>query len=146
MPKITGSFIGRANWQTTIPQRDVASHEVSVVEIDGMQKSEDPHWNNARVIYWGLGDFIAGNGMQRGCYTNQAADGDCDRGTFEGKVTTTGDKTVIEGTWTMTGGTGKFNGATGGGPFRSRMLSANEVECTWEGEYQTVQTSRGAAG
>lgn len=144
MPKMSGSFNGRANWLTTIPQRDVAGHEVNLVEIAGKQKSEDPHWNNANVTYWGVGDVIAGNGTQRGCYSNQHADGDYDRGTFEARVTTTGGQPVMEGTFTITSGTGKFNGVTGGGTFRSRLISATEVECTWNGEYQTVEAKRGA--
>lgn len=144
MPKMSGSFNGMATWLTTIPQRDVAGHEVSLVEITGMQKSEDPHWNKANVTYWGVGDAIGGNGAQLGCYANRHADGDYDRGTFEARVTTTGGKTFMEGTWTMTSGTGKFDGATGHGTFRSRVLSASEIECTWDGEYQTVEVRRGA--
>jgi len=144
MSKMSGSFNARANWLTTIPQRDVAGHEVSMAEIAGTQRSDDPHWNNASVTYWGVGDTISGNGTQRGCYVNQHADGDTDRGTFEARVTTTGNKTSLEGTWTMTGGTGKFNGATGGGTFRSQVLSPTQVECKWEGEYQAAEARRGA--
>jgi hypothetical protein len=144
MTKISGSFKGKATWLTTIPQPDVAGHEVSVVEITGVQKSEDPHWNNANVTYWGVADAIAGNGAQVGCYSNRHADGDYDRGAFEARVITAAGKTSLEGTWTMTSGTGRFNGATGHGTFRSRALSASEVECAWDGEYQTVEARRGA--
>lgn len=144
MPKLSGSFNAKTTWLTTIPQGDVAGHEVSMMQIAGMQKSEDPLWNNASITYWGVGDLIAGNGTQRGCFLNKHADGDYDRGTFEARVATTGDKTHMEGTWTMTGGTGKYNGATGGGAFRSRLLSPTEVECKWEGEYQLAEVGRGA--
>ena len=144
MPKLSGSFNGRTTWLTTIPQQDVAGHDVSMVEIAGMQRSDDPLWNNASITYWGVGDAIAGNGAQSGCFLNKHADGDYDRGTFEARFKTAGDKTHMEGTWAMTGGTGKFNGATGGGKFRTRLLSPTELECKWDGEYQTVAVGRAA--
>jgi hypothetical protein len=144
MTKLSGSFKGKANWLTTIPQSDVSGHEVSIIEIRGKQSSQDAQWNNATVTYWGVGDLIAGNGEQRGCFVNQHADGDTDRGFFEGRVTTTGGKTTLEGTWTITGGTGKFTGATGNGKFRTQVISPTELECSWDGQYQTAELGRGA--
>ncbi|MGA3097406.1 MAG: hypothetical protein ABSF25_13190 [Bryobacteraceae bacterium] len=144
MPKLSGSFNAKTTWLTTIPQGDVAGHEVTMAAISGMQKSDDPQWNNASITYWGVGDAISGNGVQWGCYLNKHTDGDYDRGTFEARIRTMGDKMLIEGKWAITGGTGKYNGATGGGAFRSRMLSPTEVECKWEGEYQIAEVGRGA--
>jgi hypothetical protein len=144
MPKLTGSFSGKANWQTTIPQNDTPNHEVSFLEIDGSQESADPLWNNARIKYWGICDLIEGNGNQSGYFVNEHTDGTYDRGTFEARVSTTGKQTTMEGTWRITGGTGKLNGIAGNGSFRSRMLSATEVETTWEGAYEVVEAKRGA--
>jgi hypothetical protein len=144
MTRLSGSFNGSANWVTTVPQKDVPGHEVTIMEITGTQSSQDALWNNSRITYWGVGDTIAGNGTQRGCYVNQHIEGDSDRGFFEARITAKGNEMFLEGTWTLTGGTGRFEGATGGGTFRSRAISPSEVECSWEGQYQTGATTRGA--
>ena len=72
------------------------------------------------------------------------ADGDRHWGTFEGKVTTAGSETTLEGTWEFSGGTGKFTGITGQGAYRGRMPSANEVEMSWEGRYELAVSARAA--
>ena len=128
MPKISGSFNGRANWLTTIPQRDVAGQEVNLVEIAGKQRSEDPHWNNASVTYWGVGDVIAGNGTQRGCFINQHADGDCDRGAFEAQVTTTGGQPIPAVDKLSFAGMAKEAGYAAAYQFDSLEEFATEVE------------------
>lgn len=144
MPKLSGSFSGRANWQTTVPQNDIPGHELSIVEISGLQRSTDAQWADARVTYWGLGELISGNGTQRGYFIDEHTDGATDRGTFEAQIATSGGETVLEGTFTFTGGTGKFNGLTGGGTFRSRMTSPVELETTWDGAYELAEARRGA--
>jgi hypothetical protein len=144
MQQIKGSFSGRANWQTTIPQNETPKHDVTIVQINGLQKSSDAHWNDSKITYWGIGETISGNGTQRGYFINKHTDGGTDRGTFEAQVTTTGSNTTLEGTFTFTGGTGKFNGMSGNGKFRSRLTSPTEVQCTWEGAYELAQTGRGA--
>lgn len=144
MQQIKGSFSGRANWQTTILQNETPRHELMIAQIGGVQKSSDALWNDSRITYWGIGETISGNGTQRGYFINKHTDGATDRGTFEAQVTTTGSHTTLEGTFTFAGGTGRFNGMSGGGKFRSRLTSPTEVECTWEGAYELAQTGRGA--
>jgi hypothetical protein len=144
MQNVKGSFSGRANWQTVIPQDDLQNHEIGIVEIAGLQKSSDAHWNDARVTYWGLGETISGNGTQKGHFINRHTDGSTDRGTFECQIVTTGKNTILEGTYTITGGTARFNGVTGNGTFHTRVVSPTQVETNWEGTYELVEAKHGA--
>jgi hypothetical protein len=144
MPDCSGSFSGRATSQTTISLPDVSNHDLSLLEVRGVQKSADHNWDNAKITYWGTADLIAGNGPQRGYFVNEHADGDRDFGTFEGKIVTTGGEVTIEGMWKYTGGTGNFQGLTGGGSYKGRMTSATEVENTWEGTYELAAKARAA--
>ena len=144
MPEFSGSFSGRATLQATILASDVSDHQLNLAEIRGLQKSSDEKWNNARLTYWGFADLVSGSGLQRGHFVNEHADGDRHWGTFEGKVTTAGSETTLEGTWEFSGGTGKFTGITGQGAYRGRMPSANEVEMSWEGRYELAVSARAA--
>ena len=136
MPSLSGSFSGKATSQTIAYVNDVPNHELHLNEIRGEQKSTDNHWNNAAITYWSTVDLIAGNGSQRGYFLNVHEDGDSDSGSFEGRVTTTPQGMTLEGSWKFNGGTGKFNGLTGGGTYKGRLTSPTQVEMTWDGAYQ----------
>jgi len=136
MTEFSGSFSGHVRALATISVADIPGHELQTVEITGPQTSTDANWNAARVTYWGVSDLIAGNGMQRGYYVNERADGSRDSGTFEGKVTTTQAGTTIEGTWRISEGTGRFRGVTGQGTYKTRLTSPTDLECQWQGRYE----------
>jgi hypothetical protein len=136
MTKVSGSFTGKSNWQATASIPDTGSHDLGVVEIGGKQTSSDPQWNDAAVTYWGMADLTNGSGPQRGYFHNAHADGDRDWGSFDGKISTSGQQATIEGTWQYTGGTGKFQRISGRGTYKGRMTSPTEVEVEWAGEYQ----------
>lgn len=146
MPNISGSFSGNARLQTVLSLRDLPNHELQTAEIAGVQKSDDPDWNDVRITYWGVTDLQSGSGTQRGYYINEHGDGGRDWGTFEGKVTTAGSTVSLEGAFTFSGGSGKFTGITGKGTYRGRMTSATQVEMDWKGAYQLAGTrTTGAA-
>jgi hypothetical protein len=136
MTKVSGSFRAKAHWQATASIPDKGSHDIGVVEIAGRQTSSDPKWNDAAITYWGMADLTDGSGPQRGYFHNAHADGDQDWGSFEGKITTSGQEVTIEGTWEYTGGTGKFQRISGNGSYKGRMTSPTEVAAEWAGEYQ----------
>ncbi len=144
MTEFSGSFSGRVQVLTTISVADISGHELQTVEITAPQTSTDVNWNGARVTYWGVSDLISGNGTQRGYYVNERADGSRDWGTFEGKVTTSRDGTTIEGTWRVSGGTGKFAGATGQGTYKTRLSSPTDLECQWNGRYELAASAQAA--
>jgi hypothetical protein len=62
--------------------------------------------------------------------------GEISRGTFSGRITTAADGITMEGTWTMSGGTGSFSSIIGNGTYRGVITSATTVEVNWEGAYQ----------
>jgi hypothetical protein len=88
--------------------------------------------------------LIAGNGPQNRYFVNEHADGDRDLGTFEGMIVTASGEVTIEGVWKYTGGTGNFEGLTGGGTYKGRMTSPTAVENTWEGTYELAAKARAA--
>ena len=144
MPDCSGSFSGRTTSQTTISLPDAFNHDLSLAEVRGVQKSTDENWDNAKITYWGTADLIAGNGPQQGYFVNEHAEGDRDFGTFEGRIVTASGEVTIEGAWKYTGGTGNFEGLTGGGTYKGRMTSPTEVENTWEGKYELAAKAQAA--
>ena len=136
MPKLSGSFAGNVNWQTTASMPDRANHALGLVEIGGTQTSTDAQWDGAAITYWGTADLIDGSGIQRGYFLNVHADGARDCGSFDGKITTAGEQVTLDGTWQYIGGTGKFKGITGKGTYHGRMVSPTAVQTEWQGEYQ----------
>lgn len=54
----------------------------------------------------------------------------------EGKVAMNRGEIAVEGNWQYTGGSGKFQGITGGGTFKTRVISPREVEAAWQGAYE----------
>jgi len=117
---------------------------LQTVEIVGPQSSTDQKWNAARVTYWGVSDTVAGSGTQRGYYLNEHADGSRDWGTFDGKVTTSDNKTTVEGMWQFSDGTGLFAGIKGQGTYTTRLISPTDVQCTWEGRYEPAASTKAA--
>lgn len=142
MPNFSGSFSGKVTSQTVVSVEDVPNHEMHLATITGLQRSSDEMWTDSRINYCDLSDLVGGNGTHRGYFVNVHPNGDRDIGTFEGKVKTAGGQVTIEGTWKYTDGTGQFKGITGGGTYKGRMTSPNEVENTWEGTYQLAARAR----
>jgi hypothetical protein len=143
MPSITGSFSGRITQQFALPLTDQPNHQLSVAEVTGTQRSDDPLWNNSKITYWGVTDLLNGKGSQRGYFNNVHPDNGRDWGTFEGQVTTAGGGMTVEGTFEFVGGDGHYLGITGGGRFKTVMKSDTELEASWEGNYELarVQTA-----
>jgi hypothetical protein len=138
MPEVSGSFSGRARLQCIVSPADVAGHELHLAEINGVQRSSDEKWNNARLTYHGFADLVSGSGTQRGYFVNEHPDGDRHWGTFEGNVATAGSEVRLEGKWTISDGTGQFAGISGGGTYQGRMTSPSDVEMTWGGRYESA--------
>jgi hypothetical protein len=139
MNHITGSFAGEITQQSTLTLTDQPNHAMNIAEVRGTQKSSDPLWNNSKIAYWGVTDLLDGKGTQRGYYDNNHGGTGRDWGTFEARVTTVGDRMIVEGTFKFTGGDGEYRGITGGGTFKSVMKSETELECTWNGNYELAK-------
>jgi hypothetical protein len=113
------------------------------VEVAGLQKSPDPLWNGSKIVYWGTAGEVNSSGPQKGYYLNEHSGGEREWGTFEGKITTSGQQMTMEGTWKMAGGNGKYQGATGGGTYKGHFPAAVEVINNWEGAY-TLASAKAA--
>lgn len=136
MPPISGTFEGRAVIHGGVPVGDQEDHQMLLAQVQGPQTSPDPNWNGATITYSALLDLVAGKGTQRGYFVNVHPDGGRDWGTFEGAITTIGDELHCEGRWTITGGSGRFEGIVGNGTFAMRMPNPETVETIWEGVYE----------
>jgi len=139
MSHITGSFAGKITEQSTLTLTDQPNHEMNIAEVRGTQKSSDSLWHNSKIAYWGVTDLLDGKGTQHGYYDNNHGGAGHDWGTFEARVTTVGGGMIVEGTFKFTGGDGEYRGITGGGTFKSVMKSENELECTWDGNYELAK-------
>jgi len=138
MPFITGSFTGKLTQHSALPLADKPNHNLSIGEVSGTQRSDNPLWNEANITYWAVTDLLNGEGSQRGYYNNIHGDQGQEWGTFEGKVT--GGGTTVEGTWKITEGDGQFRGVSGSGNFKTVMRSETDIEATWDGNYELAQT------
>ncbi len=136
MPAISGSFSGNVKAQTALALSDQPNHELNLAEVSGIQKTSDEKWNNAAITYWGATDVTGGKGRQSGYFVNDHGADGRDFGTFEGKVAMNRGEFTVEGAWQYSGGSGKFEGITGGGTFKTRMTSPREVDATWQGAYE----------
>lgn len=142
MPNISGSFTAHVTALSIFSAEDQPNHLLQLAEIQATQKSPDPDWNNSRITYCGISDLVSGNGAQHGYYANEHPNGDRDLGSFEARVTTSGGQTTLEGRFTITGGTGRYQGIRGSGAYKGRQVSPMDIEITWTGAYELA----GAAG
>ena len=136
MPFITGSFTGKITQHSALSLADQPKHDLSIGEVTGTQKSDDPLWNEANITYWAITDLNDGQGSQRGYYNNIHGDKGHEWGTFEGRVSRDG---TVEGTWKITAGDGEFRGVTGSGSFKTVMKSETDIEATWDGNYELAR-------
>jgi hypothetical protein len=82
-----------------------------------------------------------------GRYSFTAANGDQMRGTYSGVLVPLAPPVyAVDGRWTITGGTGRFAGATGGGDASGELnLAASSGTVVLDGTISTVGSSRGAS-
>jgi hypothetical protein len=143
MPSISGSFSGQITKQSGIPVDDQPNHQLGIGEVNGIQSSPDPLWDNAKISYWAITDLVDGKGTQNGYFNDVHPDGGRDYGTFEGQVTSAGGEITVEGKFTFTGGDGAYKGITGGGTFKTVTKSETDVQATWNGAYELAKAQAG---
>ena len=67
---------------------------------------------------------------------NNHPNGDQDYGVFEGRITTSGGQTIVDATLALGGVIILESSIRGGGTYKGHLPSADQVENTWEGEYE----------
>ena len=135
MPEIIGTFSGSITTQSAIAIPQQPLHVLVIAAVSGRHTAPDTPWDNAKLVYCGMGDLKAGNGMQSGYFHNEHTNGDTTSGTFEATVAMSGYGSQVEGVWNLVDGTGKFSGIKGGGKFQARSTTPVTVEMAWDGEY-----------
>ena len=139
MPEFSGSFSGRATLQTTIIASDVPDHQLNLAEIPATRNGTT---HSSRT---GASPTLSPAAVSSAATSSTNIPTEAGTGVRSRvKVTTAGSETTLEGTWAFSGGTGKFTGITGQGTYRGRMPSANEVEMSWEGQYDLAVSARAA--
>jgi hypothetical protein len=124
--------------ESRIVAPDDSKHTMTIARRIESNKSTDPNCQTMQVEFVTYADYVAGTGFQRGHRTNTCPSGDKWFSTYQGKVTTTpkpaGPPDVSgEGTYQVTGGTGRYQDARGGGTYRGRLTPEGFVY-EWEGE------------
>jgi hypothetical protein len=141
--KITGTNKqGPTIFRTVVsPPGDDPKHELVALMIRrDTATSSEPDWNETEEIAYEQNDSVAGTGTHRGYAIRLLKNGDTTYGPYEGTHKTTvkedgSSETTWEGTWKVTGLTGKFKNIKGGGTYRGKA-TAEGASTEWEGEVE----------
>jgi len=109
--------------ETKMAPGDKPGHELMLVRRMDVITYSDPVFNSGQAVVATFADFTAGNGPHRGYFAVTHPSGDKTFTTYEGIAKATpkpgGPPDVtFEGKWSYVGGTGKFEGISGGGTYK----------------------------
>ena len=126
--------------QTMMSVGDKPGHEAGLIRHLELDNSADPDFNNIEYDVVETIDYIAGNGTHRGYRVSTAAGGNNVYSAYEGTTKVAVRPGAVpditfEGKWWFTGGTGKFQGVTGGGNYKGQATPSG-VTWEWQGEYE----------
>lgn len=144
---VAGKFTVKYSQQHALPVADAAGPVLLANEAKGTNSNtgRTDYMNGATATLVEIADLTQGNGAHQG-YVTFSKDGERSVNRWNGKVTTTlsADNqpvTTFEGTWTKIGGTGRYDGVTGSGRYKGRMLSATEFVVEWNGDLNLKKTA-----
>jgi len=140
--EISGVFTMKVVQQHALPVGDLLLTQ-SAGTNRNTGKAE--YMEGSQVLSREIADLTQGSGPQQG-YITEVHGADTTVTRYQGKVVTTlgpdgKPVTSFEGTWTKLRGTGKYQGVSGGGKYKGRMLSPTEYTAEWSGEIQTQRTA-----
>jgi hypothetical protein len=103
----------------------------------------DPLFDTGQATVVAVTDYVAGSGPHRGYFAISHPNGDKTFTSYEGTATATPEpsgppKVTFEGKWRYTGGTGKFEGITGGRTYKGGLTSTGPAY-EFEGQYTLKQ-------
>ena len=135
--------VGPVLAETKMVPGDKPGHEVTMVRRMDTLTYSDPLFASGQATVIAVTDYVAGNGPHRGYFAINHPNGDKTFTSYEGATTATlqpsgSPKVTFEGKWQLTGGTGKFNGITGGGTYKGGVTSTGP-EYELEGQYTLKQ-------
>ena len=121
----SGRDVFHCTEENTIEIGDVADHFITVFICEGMRLVDDNHV--AKFEVKAGGDYVAGAGREIGYQILTYSDGATRVLRFEGTRTPVGNDidAVLEGTYEITKGTGRFSGIKGGGSYKGKSFGGN---------------------
>jgi hypothetical protein len=135
--------VGPVLAETKMLPGDKPGHEVTMVRRMDTLTYSDPLFASGQATVVAVTDYVGGNGPHRGYFAISHPNGDKTFTSYEGATTATPQpsgtpKVTFEGKWQLTGGTGKFEGITGGGTYKGGLTSAGPAY-ELEGQYTLKQ-------
>ena len=135
--------VGPVLAETKMLPGDKPGHEVTMVRRMDTLTYSDPLFASGQAMVVAFTDYVAGNGPHRGYFATSHPSGDRTFTSYEGATTATlqpsgPPKVTFEGKWQFTGGTGKFEGVTGGGTYKGGLTSTGPAY-ELEGQYTLKQ-------
>lgn len=129
--------------ETKMMPGDKPGHELTMVRRMDTISYSDPIFSSGQAVIAAFTDYTAGSGSHRGYFAVTHPSGDKTFTTYEGMTKTTAKASgppdvTFEGKWSFVGGTGKFDGITGGGTYRGGLTSTGPAY-EFEGQYTLKQ-------
>ncbi len=145
--QIAGVFSLKVGQQNVLPVANQAGPILLLTQSAGTNRNtgKSDYMDGALVISREIADLTQGNGPHQG-YITEIKGADTSVTRFQGKVVTTlgpdqKPATSFEGTWTKLSGTGTYQGSSGGGRYKGRMVSPTDYTVEWNGEIATQRTA-----
>ena len=126
--------------RTVVSPGDDPKHELVLQVYRQTTTSSDPDWDGTEEMIYGQQDHVAGSGINRGYFRRFHKNGDTTYGSFEGMSKRTvkedgSSEPTWEGTYKITGGTGKFKNIKASGTYRGKV-TAEGAFTEFEGEVE----------
>ena len=141
MMKISGKITATFTDEQRVEIGDVEGHEIAFITSEGTNAStgDMQFLEGAKVINYSMGDIHMGSGPQHG-YIKVWNENDGMISKWEHELVTvmTAEgmpSTTFKGTFTYTGGMGKYAKIKGGGTYTGKFISKTEYVVEWKGEY-----------
>lgn len=138
--RISGKLTMKYVQQHPLAAGDAAGPVLFANQAKGTNSStgKNEYMDGAEVTSLEIADLTQGTGTHQG-YITFAKNGDGGVNRWKGRVSTTLSAngqpvTTFEGTWTKISGSGRYEGATGRGKYRGRVVSPTEYVIEWDGE------------
>lgn len=139
--KIAGKHTFAYTKQNTINVGDIEGHIIMLNEFEGINVStgKNKFMDGAQDVAMGFYDLVMGNGPHQG-YGKMSLNGDVVFWKNQGNTATTISPegkpvNTLEGSWTYTKGTGKYENIQGSGSYKGKLISRTIFIIEWEGEY-----------
>jgi hypothetical protein len=135
----SGKVVGLLSETKMLPG-DKQGHEVTMVRRMDTITYSDPIFGSGQAVVLAISDYVVGSGgPHRGYFAIKHPSGDSTFTAYEGASKATPKQTgppdiTFEGKWQYTGGTGRFEGISGGGTYKGGSTPAGPTY-EFEGQY-----------